>query len=118
MGGRSRTISQFCISHHNPAPASMGAALISRRVTNSVLQYNIPNNQAAVISSSSTGAQRPSEQYRPLHVSQDDGLTNHNAGSMYGLGARGHGKALMSTTTPSSQQGAAVGFGSDPKYAT
>jgi hypothetical protein len=113
-------IIQFCVSHHNRSTGIDGGGFdFDGGVTNSILQYNYShdNHGAGYLICQYEGAAPFRGNTVRFNVSQDDGLTNHNAGVYVWVGGANMESTDVYQNTIFNSKGAAVGFGVAPKYA-
>jgi Right handed beta helix region len=116
-----RVTIQFCISHHNRSTGTDGGGFdFDGGVTNSVLQYNYShdNHGSGYLICQYRGATPFRNNIVRYNISQDDGLTNHNAGIYVWVGGADMESTDVYNNTIFNSKGAAVAFGGDPKYAT
>ncbi|MFB3903332.1 MAG: right-handed parallel beta-helix repeat-containing protein [Acidobacteriota bacterium] len=115
-----QVVIQYCVSHHNRSTGIDGGGFdFDGGVTNSILQYNYShdNHGSGYLICQYDGAAPFRGNTVRYNISQDDGLTNHNAGIYVWVG----GAAMESTdcynNTIFNSKGAAVAFGVDERYA-
>lgn len=115
-----RVTIQFCVSHHNRSTGIDGGGFdFDGGVTNSILQYNYShdNHGSGYLICQFEGASAFRKNTVRYNISQDDGLTNHNAGIYVWVGGAGMESTDVYHNTIFNSKGAAVAFGSDPRYA-
>jgi hypothetical protein len=110
---------QHCVSHHNRSTGIDGGGFdLDGGATHAILQYNYSHNNhgAGYLLCQYPGAPRFADNIVRYNISQDDGLTNHNAGIFVYVG-----DSLMMNTdvynnTIYNSKGAAVAFGIGEYY--
>lgn len=115
-----RVTIQSCVSHHNRSTGTDGGGFdFDGGVTNSVLQYNYShdNHGSGYLICQYAGALPFRDNVVRYNISQDDGLTNHNAGIYVWVGGAGMESTDIFNNTIFNSKGAAVAFGGDPAYA-
>ncbi len=111
-------IIQYCISHHNRSTGTDGGGFdFDGGVTNSILQYNYShdNHGAGYLICQYPGAPVFRKNQVRYNISQDDGLTNHNAG-IYIYVVAGMEDSEIYNNTIFNSKGAAVAFGVGRNY--
>jgi len=111
---------QYCVSHHNRSTGVDGGGFdFDGGVTNSVLQYNYShdNHGSGYLICQYGGAAPFRGNTVRYNISQDDGLTNHNAGIYVWVGGAKMESTDCYNNTIFNSKGAAVGFGVDKRYA-
>ena len=111
---------QFCVSHHNRSTGVDGGGFdFDGGTVNAILQYNYShdNHGSGYLICQYQGASRFRDNVVRYNISQDDGLTNHNAGIYVWVGGEGMESTDVYNNTIFNSKGAAVAFGVEPKYA-
>lgn len=111
-------IIQYCISHHNRSTGTDGGGFdFDGGVTNSILQYNYShdNHGAGYLICQYSGAPVFRKNQVRYNISQDDGLTNHDAGIYIYVDAGMEDSDIFNNTIFNSK-GAAVAFGVERHY--
>ena len=111
---------QYCVSHHNRSTGTDGGGFdFDGGVTNSILQYNYShdNHGSGYLICQYDGAAPFRGNTVRFNISQDDGLTNHNAGIYVWVGGANMESTDCYNNTIFNSKGAAVGFGVDQRYA-
>ncbi len=115
-----QVVIQYCVSHHNRSTGTDGGGFdFDGGVTNSILQYNYSHNNhgAGYLICQYDGAAPFRGNTVRYNISQDDGLTNHNAGIYVWVGGANMESTDCYNNTIFNSKGAAVGFGLDKRYA-
>ena len=115
-----RVTIQFCVAHHNRSTATDGGGFdLDGGLTNSVLQYNYSHDNfgSGYLICQYDGAKEFANNVVRYNISQDDGLSAHNAGIYVWVGGLGMKSTLVHNNTIVNTKGSAVAFGVDPKYA-
>jgi hypothetical protein len=114
-----RVLIQFCISHHNRSTGTDGGGFdFDGGVTNSILQYNYShdNHGCGYLLCQYEGAPVFKNNVVRYNISQDDGLTNHNAGIYVYVGDSAMENSDLYNNTIFNSKGAAVAFGVASDY--
>ncbi len=115
-----QVVIQYCVSHHNRSTGTDGGGFdFDGGVTNSILQYNYShdNHGSGYLICQYYGAAPFRGNTVRYNISQDDGLTNHNAGIYVWVGGAGMENTDCYNNTIFNSKGAAVGFGVDRQFA-
>ncbi len=115
-----QVVIQYCVSHHNRSTGTDGGGFdFDGGVTNSILQYNYShdNHGSGYLICQYDGAAPFRGNTVRYNISQDDGLTNHNAGIYVWVGGANMESTDCYNNTIFNSKGAAVGFGVDKRYA-
>jgi hypothetical protein len=110
---------QYCVSHHNRSTGTDGGGFdFDGGVTNSILQYNYShdNHGAGYLLCQYGGASLFKKNIVRYNISQDDGLSNHNAGIYVWVGGVGMEDSEIYNNTIFNSKGAAVAFGVPSNY--
>ena len=112
-------IIQHCVSHHNRSTGTDGGGFdFDGAVTHSILQYNYShdNHGSGFLLCQYAGAGVFKKNVVRYNISQDDGLTNHNAGIYVWVGDVGMEDSEIYNNTIFNSKGAAVAFGVPSYY--
>ncbi|RPJ53447.1 MAG: hypothetical protein EHM23_30945 [Acidobacteria bacterium] len=115
-----QVVIQYCVSHHNRSTGVDGGGFdFDGGVTNSILQYNYShdNHGSGYLICQYDGAAPFRANTVRYNISQDDGLTNHNAGIYVWVGGANMESTDCYNNTIFNSKGAAVAFGVDRRYA-
>ena len=109
-----RVVIQYNIAHHNRSTGTDGGGFdFDGGMTNSVLQYNYSHNNhgTGYLICQYKGAAPFRNNVVRYNISQDDGLSNHDAGIFLWQGDKGMDTTLVHNNTIYNSKGSAVGFG-------
>jgi hypothetical protein len=112
---------QFCVSHHNRSTGADGGGFdFDGGTVNGLIQYNYShdNHGSGYLICQYRGAKPFRNNVVRYNISQDDGLTNHNAGIYVWVGGSDMESTDVYNNTVFNSKGAAVAFGVDPQFAT
>jgi hypothetical protein len=110
---------QYCVSHHNRSTGIDGGGFdFDGGVTNSILQYNYSHNNhgSGYLICQYYGAAPFRDNIVRYNISQDDGLTNHDAGIYVWVGGSGMESTDVYNNTVFNSKGSGVAFGFDRRF--
>jgi len=114
-----RAVIQHNVSHHNRSTGTDGGGFdFDGGVTNSILQYNYShdNHGSGYLICQFWGGPPFRDNIVRYNISQDDGITNHNAGIYIWVGGKDMESTDVHNNTVFNSKGSAVAFGVDSRY--